>query len=87
MYLLQLLPIINELNKYWPSFDCIDDANMQEWEQIWNDNGHCTNLTVIDYFTKALNLLKKANLLDLLSKQGIHTSFYPTYIGNKALHI
>lgn len=65
---------MSELNKYWPSFDCIDGPNFQEWEQTWYDNGDCTGLQVRDYFSRALALRNKANLLDVLSRNGTYAS-------------
>lgn len=66
----QLKPLLEDLKKYWPSLTCPRDIGFRDWESSWEINGVCTGLSLSDYFSKALALRAKANLLTILNNKG-----------------
>ncbi|KAL5706717.1 ribonuclease T2 [Ranunculus cassubicifolius] len=61
------------LQKQWPSLACPAKDGMKHWSNEWTKHGTCSK-SVLDqqkYFQAAINLKKKANLLQILKKAGI----------------
>lgn len=52
---------IDEMHKHWPS--CIHQPHKDDysfWKHEWEKHGTCTNMTVLEFFSKTLDLYKKS---------------------------
>ncbi|KAK6928418.1 Ribonuclease T2-like [Dillenia turbinata] len=60
-----------KLNIVWPDFTNISDNNIRFWQHEWSKHGHCTNMTPMAYFQKAINVYDLYPVLTYLEVQGI----------------
>ncbi|XP_068653933.1 intracellular ribonuclease LX-like [Aristolochia californica] len=78
-YAAALQNFVQDMYKYWPSFNCPAATGVEEWGDAWNDNGKCSGIHQPQYFQRAINLTKDANVLDKLARKGILPSESNTY--------
>ena len=52
-----LQPMLDEMNKYWPSCPQYGTTNEDLWSHEWEKHGTCTGLNQNAYFQQAINLL------------------------------
>lgn len=78
----KILPLMEALNKYWPSLYCSKSGTCFSgkglfWAHEWEKHGTCSAPVVQDelqYFTLALELYFKYNVTEMLSSGGIQVS-------------
>jgi len=81
-HLVQILPLKDMLDKYWPSLYCSSSSTCFSgkgpfWAHEWEKHGTCSAPVVQDelqYFTMALDLYFKYNVTEMLSGGGIQIS-------------
>ncbi|GAA0174692.1 endoribonuclease [Lithospermum erythrorhizon] len=66
--------LVSRMEKDWPSFSCPSSDGIKFWTHEWEKHGTCAEsiLDMRSYFETALDLKKKANLLQALKNAGIH---------------
>ncbi|XP_059648837.1 intracellular ribonuclease LX-like [Cornus florida] len=65
--------LIRTMEEDWPTLACPSGDGLKFWGHEWNKHGTCSE-SMLDqhaYFQKALDLKKKANLLQVLKSAGI----------------
>ncbi|PIN13780.1 Ribonuclease, T2 family [Handroanthus impetiginosus] len=67
----QISDLIGRMQKDWPSLACPSGDGTIFWRHEWEKHGTCTSLDQHSYFEAALDLKKKANLLQVLENGGI----------------
>ncbi|XP_065034168.1 ribonuclease 1-like [Musa acuminata AAA Group] len=66
-------PLIGEMIQHWHSFRCPSSDGHSFWQHEWDKHGTCSFSTFdqLSYFTAALNLKKKVDILSWLKAEGI----------------
>ena len=85
---MQLKPMQDRLRKEWPSFTC-PQIGRKFWVHEWNKHGTCSKsvLGEVAYFQAALSLKNRVNILQALTRAGIHPNnrLYPLKSVKKAI--
>ncbi|KAL6564608.1 hypothetical protein OROMI_016058 [Orobanche minor] len=68
----EISDLVSRMQKDWPSLTCPSGDGMRFWSHEWNKHGTCTSLKEHAYFKAALDLKRKANLLQILKYRGFH---------------
>ncbi|XP_062228429.1 ribonuclease 2-like [Phragmites australis] len=83
----KILPLKEKLDKYWPSLYCSSSSTCFSgrgpfWAHEWEKHGTCSFPVVQDelqYFSTALDLYFKYNVMEMLSSGGIQISDFKEY--------
>ncbi|XP_058111752.1 ribonuclease 3-like [Magnolia sinica] len=70
-YVNEVADLIGDMNAYWPNIRCPSNNGRSNWENLWGRYGNCSGLTETDYFSRALELRSRVNLLPKLKRADI----------------
>lgn len=71
--------LITDLYSYWSDLSCPCNNGLQNWKNTWCTYGNCSSLSQHDYFQTALNISRRANLLEVFEVNGIVPSTSTSY--------
>uniref|UniRef100_A0A1D1XXX4 Extracellular ribonuclease LE n=1 Tax=Anthurium amnicola TaxID=1678845 RepID=A0A1D1XXX4_9ARAE len=66
----------SELQQYWSSIRCPSNDGVSSWKYTWVNYGVCSNLTQPHFFSTALQLRAKVDVLSALANKGDESATY-----------
>ncbi|WOL20425.1 ribonuclease 3 [Canna indica] len=70
----QISSLRDELNLHWSNLKCPSNDGVGNWKSAWKTYGVCSGLNETQYFSTALQLRAKVDILALLAKKAIEPS-------------